>query len=47
MPTVSFLDDDGIVRPARVVSEREGVVSVFVTRAVGMTHWISRPDRVT
>lgn len=47
MPVVSFLDDDGTVRAVRVVPEREGVVSWFVTRDVGSTHWISRPvDRV-
>jgi hypothetical protein len=42
-PVLPFLDDDGAVRLARVLAERDGRVCVMVTRGVGLTHVLWRP----
>jgi hypothetical protein len=42
-PVLSYLDDDGVTRLARVLAERDGRVCVMVTRDVGMTHLRWRP----
>lgn len=38
-----LLDEDGVVRKARVLAERDGRVLVMVTRDVGMTHVLWLP----
>jgi hypothetical protein len=41
-PVLPFLDDDGVIRTARLLAQRRGRVYVMVTRDVGATHLLWR-----
>lgn len=42
-PVLPYLDDDGRVRPARLLARSGDRVCVMVTRALGATHVLWRP----
>lgn len=44
-PVLPFVDDDGQVREALVLARRDDRVCLKVTRDVGMTHLLWRPDK--